>query len=134
MSATCAFSSAARCSTHIPTSLSYAVSHDSLDDQFDTLLNPTVIVEVLSPTTESYDRGKKFGHYRRLESLKEYVLVAQDEVLVERYLRQGEDWLLTDSRSIDDTLSLTSIDCHVPLREIYARIEFPSVSPTKFEP
>ena len=105
-----------------------------LDNGSDTLLNPTVIVEVLSPTTESYDRGKKFNHYRRLESLKEYVLIAQDEVLVERYSRQGEDWLLTDSRRIDDTLSLTSIDCHVSLREIYARIEFPSVSPTKFEP
>ena len=50
----------------------------------DTLLNPTVIVEVLSPTTESYDRGAKFGHYRRLASLKEYVLIAQDQVLVER--------------------------------------------------
>src|SRR5271165_4915242 len=67
-----------------------------LDDEKDTLLNPTVIVEVLSPTTEMYDRGKKSGHYRRLASLREYVLVAQDEVHVERYLRQGDDWLLTD--------------------------------------
>ena len=96
-----------------------------LDDKFDTLLNPTVIVEVLSPTTESYDRGKKFGHYRRLESLKEYVLVAQDEVFVERYSRQGDIWELSDWTSMDETLSLASIDCHVPLREVYARIEFP---------
>jgi Uma2 family endonuclease len=95
-----------------------------LDNESDTLLNPTVIVEVLSPTTESYDRGKKFSHYRRLESLKEYVLVSQDEVFVERYSRQGEIWQLSDWTSMDEMLSLESIDCHVPLREIYARIEF----------
>jgi Uma2 family endonuclease len=104
------------------------------DKVVDTLLNPTVIVEVFSPKTESYDRGKKFGHYRRLESLEEYVLVAQDEVLVERYLRRGDEWALTELRHVDDTLSLTSIDCHVPLREIYARIEFPDVSSSKAAP
>jgi Uma2 family endonuclease len=102
-----------------------------LDDKQDTLLNPTVIVEVLSPTTETYDRGRKFGHYRRLPSLREYVLVAQDEVLVERYVRQGDDWLLTDLRSMDDTLRLTSIDCHIPLQEVYARIEFPQAPPAE---
>jgi Uma2 family endonuclease len=101
-----------------------------LDNMSDTLLNPTVIVEVLSPTTESYDRGKKFSHYRRLESLKEYVLVAQDEVFVERYLRQGDIWQLSDWTSMDETLSLASIDCHVPLREIYTRIEFPDAPQT----
>jgi len=99
------------------------------DDKMDILCNPTLIVEVLAPTTELYDRGKKFGHYRRLSSLREYVLIAQDEVFVERFLRQGEDWLLTDARSMDDVLWLASIDCYVPLAEIYARIEFPDVSP-----
>jgi Uma2 family endonuclease len=102
-----------------------------LDEKRDILLNPTVIVEVLSPTTESYDRGKKSGHYRTLSSLREYILVAQDEVFVERYLRHGDVWELTDFRRLDDTLSLTSIDCHVPLREIYARIVFPDASPAK---
>jgi Uma2 family endonuclease len=101
-----------------------------LDDTRDNLLNPMVIVEVLSPSTKSYDRGKKFEHYRRLDSLREYVLVAQDEVLVEHYLRQGDDWLPTVLRSLDDTLSLVSIDCHVSLREVYARIVFPQASPT----
>ena len=96
-----------------------------LDNESDTLLNPTVIVEVHSPTTESYDRGKKFSHYRRLESLKEYVLIAQNEMLVECYSRQGDVWQLSDWTSMDDTLSLVSIDCRVPLREIYARIDFP---------
>ena len=100
-----------------------------LDKDEDTLLNPTVIAEVLSPSTEAYDRGKKFGHYRRLESLREYVVVAQDEVLVEHYVREGEIWHLTDLRSMDDTLSLASIDCHIPLREIYARVRFPETPP-----
>ncbi len=96
------------------------------DDEVDTLLNPTVIVEVLSPTTESYDRGAKFEHYRRLASLKEYVLVSQGQVLVERFIRQGDDWLRSAQDHLDDTLSLTSIDCSVSLRDIYSRVGFPN--------
>jgi Uma2 family endonuclease len=92
---------------------------------FDTLLNPIVLVEVLSPSTEAYDRGKKFAHYRRLESLQEYVLIAQDSVRVEHYLRQGEQWLLTEFSHPDDALHLASIGCNLPLREIYAKVEFP---------
>jgi Uma2 family endonuclease len=97
-----------------------------VDDKADTLINPTLIVEVLSTSTESYDRGDKFMNHRQLESLQEYVLVAQDKVLVERFTRHGEQWLLTEFRSVDDTLRLDSIDCAVPLREIYARIELPA--------
>jgi Uma2 family endonuclease len=95
-----------------------------LDDEVDTLLNPTLVVEVLSPSTESYDRGAKFGHYRQLASLKEYVLVAQDRILVERFTRGGDDWLLSAQNDPDDTLRLVSIGCSVPLREIYARVSF----------
>jgi len=95
------------------------------DDEFDTLLNPTVIVEVLSPSTEAHDRGDKFAHARRLASLQEYVLVSQDLSRVERYTRQGEDWLLTELSHLDDSLGLASIGCEVPLREIYARVPFP---------
>ena len=98
------------------------------DDKRDTLLNPTVIVEVLSPTTESYDRGRKFAQYRLLESLREYVMVAQDQVLVERYTRHGEEWLLTVLSDLDATLRLTSIGCEVSLREIYAKVEFPGLA------
>jgi Uma2 family endonuclease len=94
------------------------------DSEVDTLLKPMLIVEVLSDSTESYDRGKKFGHYRRLPSLREYVLVAQDEVKVERYARRGNDWVLTEMNDLDDTLQLTSIECQIPLREIYARVNF----------
>jgi Uma2 family endonuclease len=100
-----------------------------LDDKGDTLLNPTVIFEVLSPTTETYDRGRKFGHYRQLDSLREYVLIAQDRVAVERYVRRGDEWVLTDLLSMEDTLSLPSIDCHIPLREIYARVTLPEAPP-----
>jgi Uma2 family endonuclease len=84
-----------------------------------------MIAEVLSPTTEAYVRGDKFSRYRRLPSLREYVLVTRDKVLVDRFTRQGDEWLRTEFNSQDDTLRLTSIDCEIPLREIYARVEFP---------
>lgn len=100
-----------------------------LDAEVDTLLNPTVIVEVLSSTTETYDRGRKFGHYRRLASLKEHVMIAQDEVKVERFTRRGEDWVLTEFTSLDDTLRLASIACEVSLREIYEKVEFAEEAP-----
>jgi Uma2 family endonuclease len=96
------------------------------DSEVDTLLNPNVIIDVLSESTEAYDRGKKFGHYRRLESLREYVLVAQDEVRVERYTRRGDEWILTDLLRLEDTLRLESIGCAVPLRAIYAKVELAS--------
>jgi Uma2 family endonuclease len=95
-----------------------------LDGETDTLLNPTMIVEVLSESTEFYDRGRKFAHYRQLASLEEYVMVAQYEVRVERYTRRGDDWILSEFTSLDDILRLASINCEVPLREIYDRIEF----------
>jgi Uma2 family endonuclease len=96
-----------------------------LDDELDTLLNPQVIVEVLSPSTEAYDRGKKFAQFQRIESLREYILVAQDQVRVERYSRQGSQWLLTTWDSLDSTLQIESIDCQVRLRVIYDKVVFP---------
>ncbi|MFN8496408.1 MAG: Uma2 family endonuclease [Anaerolineae bacterium] len=94
------------------------------DSHTDTLINPSVIVEVLSPTTEAYDRGEKFAHYRRLDSLQEYVLVAQDKVRVEHYARQADGWLLTEISDLDGTLRLAAIDCAVSLRDIYDKVEF----------
>jgi Uma2 family endonuclease len=103
------------------------------DDCLDTLLNPTVIVEVLSPSTESYDRGRKFGHYRHVESLREYVLVAQDRPAVEHYTRRDGEWVLTDVTGPDAVLRLASVGCEVPLSEVYDRIEFPpEVEPEGF--
>ncbi|HEX2906142.1 MAG TPA: Uma2 family endonuclease [Phototrophicaceae bacterium] len=94
------------------------------DDRDDTLLNPLVIIEILSPSTETYDRGRKFQHYRTLASLQEYLLIAQDSVRVEHYTRQGEQWLLTDATSLDDILTLPSVDCTLALRDVYEKVDF----------
>lgn len=96
------------------------------DGHLDTLLNPTVLVEVLSESTERYDRGKKFGLYRTIESLAEYVLVTQDECKVEQYVKQSDGrWLLSDYRSLDDVVELAFVQCILALREVYAKIVFP---------
>ena len=100
------------------------------DAELDTLLNPEVIIEVLSPSTEADDRGKKFAHYRRLSSLREYVLVAQDQVRVERYRRQGQEWTVTELSRPEDVLRLDAIDCEIALSEIYAKVQFPTVGET----
>ncbi|HMA36331.1 MAG TPA: Uma2 family endonuclease [Chloroflexia bacterium] len=92
------------------------------DAQVDTLLNPTLIVEVLSPSTEAYDRGAKFGYYRALPSLQEYLLVAQDKVLVEHFVRAGDGWLLTATTDLGAVVSLPAIGCAVPLAEIYHQV------------
>ena len=94
------------------------------DTHFDTLLNPTVLIEVLSPSTAAYDRGDKFASYQKLDSLCEYVLISQDSVCVEHYLRQEQDWNLTEFRSLDDVFSLVSIGCELSLRAIYAKVQF----------
>jgi Uma2 family endonuclease len=95
-----------------------------LEDQYgDTLLNPTLLVEVLSPSTEAYDRGEKSAHYRRLESVKEYVLITQDRYRVERYARQPDgQWLLLEVSDPDQTLHLGSIGCDLALVDIYDRV------------
>lgn len=91
------------------------------DDQEDTLLNPKLVVEVLSDSTAAWDRGKKFWHYRHLDSLAEYVLVSQDAWLVEVYRRQtGGQWLLETADGAKSQLVLKSVKCRIPLAEIYA--------------
>ncbi len=93
--------------------------------QFDTLLNPTVLVEVLSPSTEAYDRDEKFASYQKLDSLQEYVLVSQDRVRVEHYLRKpAARWELTEFRSLGDVLRLVSIRCELSLYAIYAKVQY----------
>jgi len=95
------------------------------DTHLDTLLNPTLIVEVLSDSTEAYDRGRKFEQYRKLESLAEYLLIAQHRPHVESYRRQpDQQWLLTESTGLKNTLRLGSIDCELALAEIYDKVEF----------
>ncbi len=95
------------------------------DDQRDTLLNPAVIIEVLSPSTESYDRGRKFQHYRMLESLQEYLLIAQDGFRIEHYVRQiNGQWLLADVSKPDASLELTSIGCTLLMTDVYEKVSF----------
>jgi Uma2 family endonuclease len=90
------------------------------DAHLDTLLNPTLIVEVLSPSTEATDRGRKFAHYRTIESLAEVVLVSQERVQVERFSRQPEGgWLLFEASQLEDRLPLASIACELPLVDVY---------------
>jgi Uma2 family endonuclease len=97
-----------------------------LDEERDTLLNPTVIVEVLSPTTEAWDRGGKFEQYRQRESLQEYVLIAQDRPHVERFTRQpGGQWLLSEVNGLEAALSLPSVGCELALSRVYHMVTFP---------
>jgi Uma2 family endonuclease len=94
------------------------------DNQQDTLLNPTLIVEVLSESTEAYDRGGKFAHYRKLASLMEYVLIAQTKPHIEHYVRQPDNrWLLAEADSLHDSIHLPSIDCHLALAEVYDKVD-----------
>lgn len=87
--------------------------------------NPCVIFEVLSKSTESYDRGKKFDHYQLLESLREYLLVAQDEPSVWRFVRRDdESWVMTPFKGLDAVLELTTLGCALPLAEIYEDVTF----------
>ncbi len=99
---------------------------DFEDTHLDTLLNPSVIVEVLSDSTEAYDRGEKFAHYRRLASLKDYLLIMQNQVRVEHYARQGDKWMLSEASVLDGAIHLSSMNCAIVLRDIYERIEFPT--------
>ena len=97
------------------------------DDTFDTLLNPTLIVEVLSPSTAAFDRGEKFEHYKQIESLQEYMLISQNRVHVERYLRRDTQWILTEFRKIDEVIHLLSNRCKLAVRDIYTLVKFPKV-------
>ena len=92
-------------------------------DQFDTLLNPHVIIEVLSSSTEAYDRGAKFAHYRSIESLQAYVLIAQDRPHIELFER-GTDgrWVLSEAKGLESRLELEALGCILELSEVYERI------------
>ena len=95
------------------------------DSALDILLNPVVLMEVLSPSTESKDRGWKFAHYRRIETVQEYLLISQSKPFIEHYTRgQNDQWILTEIEGLSNKLLLSSISCELPLSEIYARVDF----------
>jgi Uma2 family endonuclease len=94
------------------------------DTRQDTLLNPTLIVEVLSESTEAYDRGGKFAHYRKLGSLLGYVLITQTKPHIEHYIRQPDHrWLLEEAEGLHSTVYFPAIDCHLSLAEAYDKVE-----------
>lgn len=103
------------------------------DDYLDTLQNPTLLLEILSKSTERYDPIAKSAYYRTIDSLSEYLLVSQDEYQVEHYVKEGAGrWLLTEVRSLDATIELESIYCSLALRDIYDRITIgPDAHPTE---
>jgi Uma2 family endonuclease len=96
-----------------------------LDSQDDTLLNPTLIVEVLSESTVSYDRGFKASCYRKLPSLREYLLIEQDLPQIERYVRTAKGkWMLDEANDLSQTLLLEAIDCELSLAAVYDKVAF----------
>jgi Uma2 family endonuclease len=96
-----------------------------LDNRRDTITDATMTVEVLSPSTKSYDCGEKFVYYRSLPSFSEYLLICQDKILAEHYRRQPDGaWLLREFNSPTDEIELTSIGCRLTLGAIYERVEF----------
>ena len=102
-----------------------------LDEHRDVLINPTVIIEVLSPSTEAFDRGEKFLRYRTyLPSLTDYVLVAQNRPLVEHFIRQADGkWLLAATATdLAESVSIASIGCVLRLSELYDRVVFPELT------
>jgi Uma2 family endonuclease len=98
-----------------------------VDDYFDMITNPAVLIEILSPSTEKYDRGRKFDHYGTLPALREYLLVAQDQPLVEQFVRDAPqgDWRRTRhtiAAGLDGIVVLPSIGCRLALAEVYDRV------------
>jgi Uma2 family endonuclease len=102
-----------------------ACEEEKFDDaEKDTLLNPVVVIEILSESTEAYDRGKKFEHYQTIESLTEYLLVAQDPYRVEQYVRQSNrEWKYSEYHDTEDVVKINVIGCELALGDVYAKVE-----------
>jgi Uma2 family endonuclease len=98
-----------------------------LETDRNTLANPQIVIEVLSPSTEGYDRGFKFAQYRQQSSLREIIFVTQDEVRVERYVRQADDtWVLTTFDKTTTHFAFGTIDVNIPLARIYRGTDLPT--------
>ncbi|MDZ4720979.1 MAG: Uma2 family endonuclease [Roseiflexaceae bacterium] len=108
-------------------------SQFSVPTRRDTLINPTVIIEILSPSTERYDRGLKFQNYRTIPSLQEYLLIAQDAPHIERFARnEANQWVFADAVGIDATLEIPSISALLMLSDVYEQVIFPEVSDSSY--
>ena len=95
-----------------------------IDSNVDTLLNPNLIVEVLSPSTEAYDRGRKFEQYRAVTSLTEYLLIASDRVHAELFTRNATNWVLSEANELENEMEIASIGCRLKLADIYEKVDF----------
>jgi Uma2 family endonuclease len=94
-------------------------------DGDDVISNPVLVVEVLSPSTEDFDRGTKFGYYRQIPSLRDYLVISQDQPRIEHhFLNEGELWSLRDVTGVDEVLHLASLNDDLPLAEVYSKVEF----------
>src|SRR5215211_2240700 len=101
-----------------------ACEEEKFDEEKDTLLNPVVVFEVLSASTEAYDRGKKFEQYQNIESLTEYLLVAQEPFRIEQYVRQSNsEWRYSEYHTPEDVVTLGVIGCQLALKDVYAKVE-----------
>lgn len=110
----------------------YCGTPEFLDEKRDTLLNPILLVEVLSESTERYDRTTKWKNYRRIPSLREYVMIAQDQSFIERFVRQADGrWLLSEYDDPAGTLDLESISVEIPLAAIYRGVQLPENPPLR---
>ena len=102
------------------------------ETMLDNLLNPILIIEVLSNSTEAYDRGKKFELYQQIESLAEYILISQYELKVEQFIKQNDKtWLYSQKTAIDSVIYLASIDCQLILQDLYSKVEFKEPAPLR---
>jgi len=102
------------------------------DDRSDTISNPTVIIEILSPSTALIDHNDKLDEYIKIDSVEEYVIVSQHEAKVERFMRQKSgDWLYTQAKGLDASLELPSIDCTLALSKLYEKVNFEQNKPGK---
>lgn len=91
----------------------------------DTLLNPVLLAEIFSDVTEGQDRGKKFQHYRSIESLQEYVLVSGGEARIEKHVKSGDGfWIFSGAAGLDSEIEFSSIECRIALREVYDKVDF----------
>lgn len=102
-----------------------ACAEEEFDDaENDTLLNPVLVVEVLSESTEAYDRGKKFEQYQNIESLMQYLLVAQEPFRIEQYVRQSRrEWTYSGYHDAEDVVQVNDIGCQLALKDVYAKVQ-----------
>jgi Uma2 family endonuclease len=101
-----------------------ACGEEQFEDEYkDTLLNPLIIIEVLSETTEAYDRGKKFENYQQIDSLREYILVTQEPYRIEQYVRQNDKtWTYSEYHEAEERMEISTIGCGLSLKDVYAKV------------